>query len=51
MADQQKGKIDVDFARTLLTTPELVWSFSVDAMYTTGEMAKEFKTGRRSAHR
>ena len=44
MADQQKGKIDADYARTLLTTPELVWSFSVDAMYTTGDMAKEFKT-------
>ncbi|WP_024872261.1 C45 family autoproteolytic acyltransferase/hydolase [Tolumonas lignilytica] len=42
--EQNKGKIDTDFARQVLTNPEIVLSTSVDAKYTTSDMAQQFQT-------
>lgn len=44
MYDQYKGQIDADFAKRLLTTPEIVMSMSVDAKYTTSQMASKLQT-------
>ena len=44
MYDQYKGKIDLDFAQRLLTTPEIVSAFAVDAKYTNAELASTFQT-------
>ncbi len=38
-----RGRIDEDFARKALSTPALVSAFSVDAMFTTGELAARLK--------
>ncbi len=42
--DRYKGKIDPDFAQLVLTKPELVSAFAVDAKYTTTDLAKQFKS-------
>jgi hypothetical protein len=42
--DENKGAMDLDFARRMLTTPEIVSAFAVDAKYTSGEMASAFQT-------
>ncbi len=42
--DRYKGKIDLDFARLVLTKPELVSAFAVDAKYTTTDLARQFKS-------
>ena len=44
MYDKYKGQIDGDFAKTLLTTPEIVLSVSVDAKYTTSKLASQLQT-------
>jgi hypothetical protein len=44
MYDQHKGYIDSDYARRMITTPEIVSAWAVDAMYTTAEMAEGMKT-------
>jgi len=44
MYDRYRGTIDADFARQALTMPALVPSCSVDAKYTTAEMAKQLKS-------
>jgi hypothetical protein len=42
--DQFKGKIDAEFARRVLTTPALVAAPSVDAKYTTADLAQGLQT-------
>ena len=42
--DQHKGKIDADFGKLAFTTPPLAAYHSVDAKFTTTDMAKELKT-------
>jgi hypothetical protein len=42
--DQHKGRIDADFARSVLTMPGLVMAYSLDAKYTTSDLAGQFKT-------
>jgi hypothetical protein len=42
--DQHKGKIDADFGKLAFTTPPLAAYHSVDAKFTTSDMAKELKT-------
>jgi hypothetical protein len=42
--DQHKGKIDADFGKLAFTTPPLAAFHSVDAKFTTSDMAKELKT-------
>ena len=42
--EQNKGKIDADFARRALSMPTLVRHSSVDAKYTTAEMAGQLKS-------
>lgn len=44
MYKKYKGKIDGDFARMMLTKPQIVLSMSADAKYTTSEMAKNLST-------
>jgi Phospholipase B/S-layer like family, C-terminal region len=43
MYDQYKGKIDLDFARQVLTKPELVSVIAVDAKYTNTDLGLKFK--------
>ena len=42
--DQHKGKIDADFGKLAFTTPPLAAYPSVDAKFTTTDMAKELKS-------
>lgn len=42
--DRYKGKIDADFGKLAFTTPPLSAYHSVDAKFTTTELAKELKT-------
>jgi hypothetical protein len=42
--DKYKGKIDADFGKLAFTTPPLAAYHSVDAKFTTTDMAKELKT-------
>jgi hypothetical protein len=42
--DSRKGTIDADFGRQMLTTPEIVAAWAVDAKYTTSALAAEFET-------
>src|SRR5437763_11652444 len=42
--DQYKGKIDADFGKLAFTTPPIAAFHSVDAKFTTSDMAKELKT-------
>jgi hypothetical protein len=42
--DENKGKIDESFGKLAFTTPPLAAYHSVDAKYTTTDMAKEMKT-------
>ncbi|HTU18753.1 MAG TPA: C45 family autoproteolytic acyltransferase/hydrolase [Gemmataceae bacterium] len=42
--DRHKGKIDVEFGKLAFTTPPLAAYHSVDAKFTTTEMARELKT-------
>jgi hypothetical protein len=42
--DQYRGKIDADFGKLAFTTPPLAAFHSVDAKFTTTDMAKELKT-------
>src|SRR5262249_16720161 len=42
--DRHKGKIDADFGRLAFTTPPLAAFASVDAKYTTSDLAKDLKT-------
>jgi hypothetical protein len=42
--DKYKGKIDADFGKLAFTTPPLAAYHSVDAKFTTTEMAKDLKT-------
>jgi hypothetical protein len=42
--DQYKGTIDADFARRVLTMPGIVTAYSLDAKYTTSDLAAQFKT-------
>ncbi|MES2206090.1 MAG: hypothetical protein V4525_04745 [Pseudomonadota bacterium] len=42
--EEGKGKIDADFARRILTTPEIDSPFAADAKYTTADMALSFET-------
>jgi hypothetical protein len=42
--DKHKGKIDVSFGKLAFTTPPLAAYHSVDAKFTTTDMAKELKT-------
>ncbi len=44
MYDKYKGQIDGNFAKTLLTTPEIALSVSVDAKYTTSALASRLQT-------
>lgn len=44
MYDRYKGKIDDDFARQVLTKPELVSAIAVDAKYTNSEMANQLSS-------
>jgi Phospholipase B/S-layer like family, C-terminal region len=44
MYDQYKGKIDLDFAREVLTKPELVSVIAVDAKYTNTDLGLQFKS-------
>jgi Phospholipase B/S-layer like family, C-terminal region len=44
MYDQYKGKIDLDFARRVLTKPELVSVIAVDAKYTNTDLGLQFKS-------
>jgi hypothetical protein len=41
---RHKGKIDADFGRLAFTTPPLASYHSLDAKYTTSDMAKDLKT-------
>ena len=42
--DKYKGKIDADFGKLAFTTPPIAAYHSVDAKFTTSDMAKEMKT-------
>jgi Phospholipase B/S-layer like family, C-terminal region len=42
--DKYKGKIDVEFGKLAFTTPPIAAYHSVDAKFTTSDMAKELKT-------
>ncbi|HVS36347.1 MAG TPA: C45 family autoproteolytic acyltransferase/hydrolase [Gemmataceae bacterium] len=42
--DKYKGKIDADFGKLAFTTPPIAAFHSVDAKFTTSDMAKELKT-------
>jgi hypothetical protein len=42
--DKHKGKIDADFGKLAFTTPPLAAYHSVDAKFTTTDMARELKT-------
>jgi hypothetical protein len=42
--DKHKGKIDADFGRLAFTTPPIAGFYSVDAKYTTTDLAKQLKT-------
>ncbi len=42
--DKHKGKIDADFGKLAFTTPPLAAYHSVDAKFTTTDLAKELKT-------
>jgi Phospholipase B len=42
--DKYKGKIDVNFGKLAFTTPPIAAYHSVDAKFTTSDMAKEMKT-------
>jgi hypothetical protein len=42
--DKYKGKIDVNFGKLAFTTPPIAAYHSVDAKFTTSDMAKELKT-------
>ncbi len=42
--DKYKGKIDADFGKLAFTTPPIAAYHSVDAKFTTSDMAKELKT-------
>ncbi len=42
--DRYKGKIDADFGKLAFTTPPLAAYHSVDAKFTTSDMAKQLKT-------
>ena len=42
--DEHKGKIDADFGKLAFTTPPLAAYHSVDAKFTTSDMARELKT-------
>ena len=42
--DSHKGRIDLDFARQLLSTPEMVSAYAVDAKYTDATLAARFET-------
>jgi Phospholipase B/S-layer like family, C-terminal region len=44
MYDQYKGEIDLDFARRVLTKPELVSVIAVDAKYTNTDLGLQFKS-------
>jgi Phospholipase B/S-layer like family, C-terminal region len=44
MYDEYKGKIDLDFARRVLTKPELVSVIAVDAKYTNTDLGLKFKS-------
>lgn len=44
MYDRYKGSIDTDAARRMLTTPEIVSAYAVDAKYTNREMASALQT-------
>jgi hypothetical protein len=44
MFDAHKGSIDTEFGRQLLTTPELVAAYAVDAKYTTTDLAAGLKS-------
>jgi hypothetical protein len=44
MYDQYKGEIDLNFARRVLTKPELVSVIAVDAKYTNTDLGLQFKS-------
>jgi hypothetical protein len=44
MYDKFRGKIDEDFARLVLTKPELVSAIALDAKYTTTDLAAQWKS-------
>jgi len=44
MYERFQGKIDADFGRMVVTSPSLVGPYSVDAKYTTSDLAGQFKT-------
>lgn len=44
MYDDSKKSIDLDFARRMLTTPEIVSAYAVDAKYTNAELASKLQT-------
>jgi hypothetical protein len=44
MFDSHKGSIDAEFGHQVLTTPELVAAYAVDAKYTTSELAGRLET-------
>lgn len=44
MFDSHKGAIDAEFGRLVLTTPELVAAYAVDAKYTTTDLASGLKS-------
>lgn len=44
MYEQSKGAIDLDFARRMLSTPEIVSAYAVDAKYTDATLAAGFQT-------
>lgn len=44
MYEQSKGAIDLEFARRMLSTPEIVSAYAVDAKYTDATLAAGFQT-------
>lgn len=44
MYEQSKGAIDLEFARRMLSTPEIVSAYAVDAKYTDATLAANFQT-------
>ncbi len=44
MYEQSKGAIDLDFARRMLSTPEIVSAYAVDAKYTDATLAAGFQS-------
>lgn len=44
MYDESKKSIDLDFARRMLSTPEIVSAFAVDAKFTNAELASNLQT-------